>query len=152
MVNSRYSWNQKFHHRTHPKSTMTFASGNLVSFNRNSWTELLCGEFFRLNRRKTSFLEFTLGIELHSMDTLYKETTLFSVSVTSLFQSSRSTAMNQVKSFRLILQVYVHYFYNNSRIESRPCRISDHICLTYILLFHTFWFYILHRSLNTNRC
>lgn len=89
---------------------------------------------------------------MHSMDTLYKETTLFSVSVTSLFLSSRSTAMNQVKSFRLTLQVCVHYFHNNSRIESIPCRVSDQICLTYTLLFHTFWFYILHRSLNTNRC
>lgn len=65
MVNSWYSWNQKFHHRTHPKPTMTPAFVNLVSFNRNSWTELLYGEFFvQIVGRYLFPQEFsTLGIE-----------------------------------------------------------------------------------------
>ena len=108
MVNSWYSWNQKFHHRTHPKSTMTFAFVNLISFNRNSWTELLYGVFSLKSWEDVSFLEFTLGIELHSMDTLYKETTLFSVSVTSLFLSSRSTTtMNNCDESGQIVSPYL---------------------------------------------
>ena len=84
MVNSWYSWNQKFHHRTTPKPTMTSAFVNLVSFNRNNWTEWRMKSFF-VNRRKiVSFLEFsTLGIENISNALLIALATLFSVSVAS---------------------------------------------------------------------
>jgi hypothetical protein len=46
MVNSWYFWKQKFHHRKHLEPMMTSAFVNLVSFNRNCWTELLYGQCF----------------------------------------------------------------------------------------------------------